>query len=103
MVPEKPVKAVGINPLTTASHPHGWPQPYNCHPNSEGLVWSYASSFPAGVDELTLAQVKVSVGVFIMTLTSLRIFSFLPIFNWTLGAQASVPVWVSALFLSVAG
>ena len=33
--------------------PHSLPQPYNCHPHSEGLVWSYACSFPVRLELLS--------------------------------------------------
>ena len=60
------------------------------------LVLCWFLPCPAGVSELPLAQVIVSVGVPIMVLTSLFIFLLLPLFSWTWGAQSSAPMQVSA-------
>ena len=57
------------------------------------LVQCWFLPSQGGIDELPLA---VSVGIPILVLASLLIFSLLPLINCTLGAQLSAPLWVSA-------
>ena len=74
------------------------PPTCNCQPQYEGLVWVYVCSFPVQLELGSSHYLRqtVSVGEPIKVLTSLLTFSFLPLFNWTLGAQSSAPMCVSA-------
>lgn len=41
----EPVHTLGMKTGSTTSGPTNCPMPHNCHPHSEGLVWSYNSRY----------------------------------------------------------
>ena len=87
---KKPVQAVGINPGATASGPTVCPV-IQLLPTFRGssLVPCWFLSCLAGVGELKIAQVNCFSGIPIMVLTSLLIFSLLPLFNFKNSARCS--------------
>ena len=60
-------------------------------PIFRGTSLDHADFFPIQLELVSSHYLSVSVGVPIMVLTSLLIFLFLPLFNWTLVAQSSAP------------